>query len=399
MSWPARIDAANDFHVARLAKLLEREFERLAASIDVSKIGKAPAATIVARNTAALRQHQSRVNILLATQKRATAATFGFMALEMAAPRKDEVKADIPQNSEVPTRAQRLAAVLRELARIVAVGAQIEAVAKRLARNPALLVAAETLMLANPEATASAIAAQLVESPRVVALLTQAHAEATGAAEAVRAVETPASGSGGARKPPPPAPPPTGGGGPRQPPKPARVIGAASGRRSRYSQLVERLVREQAPVRARRIASTSGRVIARVLGQAAAEGLGEDATAKRLVEALGGDVARYRARTIARTELGGAQNAATWAIARDREAAGESLEKGWLTNRDGRERSTHHDCHDQRRPIEEPFDVGGAKLQHPHDPNGQLKEIINCRCGMLIRRRLAYTPSATATAP
>src|SRR5690606_21976046 len=136
-------------------------------------------------------------------------------------------------------------------------------------------------------------------------------------------------------------------------------------RRSRFNVLVERLVRQEAPTRARRIAATNGRIIASVLGEAAREGWGEDQTAKRLQEALGNTLARYRARVIARTELGGAQNAAALAIARDREAAGERLQKRWLTNRDGRERSTHHHAHDQVRPIDEPFDVGEARLMHP----------------------------------
>lgn len=59
-----------------------------------------------------------------------------------------------------------------------------------------------------------------------------------------------------------------------------------------------------------------------------------------------------------------------------------NLVQEWRSLMDGRERRTHHEAHGQVRPIDQPFQVGGALLRFPGDTGlgAPLKEVINCRC-------------------
>lgn len=52
----------------------------------------------------------------------------------------------------------------------------------------------------------------------------------------------------------------------------------------------------------------------------------------------------------------------------------------WVCLLDGRERLTHHREHGNIVPVGQPFPITG--LRYPHDPNGPLKEVINCRCSL-----------------
>lgn len=93
-----------------------------------------------------------------------------------------------------------------------------------------------------------------------------------------------------------------------------------------------------------------------------------------------------RATTVARTETIGATNAGAFygaaELAREREDP--SPEKQWLsTIGDGRTRDTHVKADKQRKPLFEPFIVGGFPLMFPGDPSGPPQEVINCRCTLL----------------
>jgi hypothetical protein len=57
-------------------------------------------------------------------------------------------------------------------------------------------------------------------------------------------------------------------------------------------------------------------------------------------------------------------------------------EKTWVTILDGKERPAHHDAHGQKRPLEQPFLVGGEFLMFPKDRSrgASAGNIINCRC-------------------
>lgn len=95
-----------------------------------------------------------------------------------------------------------------------------------------------------------------------------------------------------------------------------------------------------------------------------------------------------RATTVARTETLGALNSARdeafEEIAID---LGGEFERMWLATIDDRTRPTHRAADRQRRPMGQPFDVGGFSLSRPGDPFGPPQEIINCRCTELLLRR------------
>lgn len=54
--------------------------------------------------------------------------------------------------------------------------------------------------------------------------------------------------------------------------------------------------------------------------------------------------------------------------------------KQWVARHDERTRSTHAAANGQRVPLDQPFSVGGAALDHPGDRRGPAGEVINCRC-------------------
>jgi len=84
-----------------------------------------------------------------------------------------------------------------------------------------------------------------------------------------------------------------------------------------------------------------------------------------------------RSFVIARTEIGFATESANEAAAKATQLA---LDKGWITANDGRERDTHAEADGQTVDVNDFYIVGGAKLDHPLDPKGPAKEIIQCRC-------------------
>lgn len=107
--------------------------------------------------------------------------------------------------------------------------------------------------------------------------------------------------------------------------------------------------------------------------------------AKRIREETGGEIARRRAETIARTETGIAASVGADTAA---EATGLQLDKRWVATEDQRTRPTHHAANGEVRAMHDLFDVGGAKMRFPRDPNGPPQEVINCRCVVLYEPRL-----------
>lgn len=148
-----------------------------------------------------------------------------------------------------------------------------------------------------------------------------------------------------------------------------------------YLERVERLIRVHGPLRSRAVSRRTGSIITRELARAAGEGLGEREAARRVRGALSGRMAVSRARTIARTEIGAAQNAGMI-------DAAEQLQvrylKEWISIEDGRTRLSHTLVDGKKIPREQKFRVGDAELEYPGDPNGPPEEIINCRCTMLL---------------
>ena len=59
---------------------------------------------------------------------------------------------------------------------------------------------------------------------------------------------------------------------------------------------------------------------------------------------------------------------------------GADVVKKWDSTLDGKTRPSHRNVDGQVRELDEPFSNG---LQFPSDPQGEAKEVINCRCTML----------------
>lgn len=97
------------------------------------------------------------------------------------------------------------------------------------------------------------------------------------------------------------------------------------------------------------------------------------------------DASAVRARLIARTELVGAANGGSLAAVQlVEDAVGTAYYKRWLTA-SGAPNPRHDDYPDldgQTVALDDYFDVGGAQMLHPGDPNGPIEEIANCRCAM-----------------
>lgn len=110
-----------------------------------------------------------------------------------------------------------------------------------------------------------------------------------------------------------------------------------------------------------------------------AEGLGVEEIARSIRSEADG-ISRTRALVIARTETHAAAAFASDAAA---ESTGLELEREWIAADDARTRETHAAADGQRRGMREAFDVGGASLMRPGDPDAPPEETINCRCQLL----------------
>lgn len=92
-----------------------------------------------------------------------------------------------------------------------------------------------------------------------------------------------------------------------------------------------------------------------------------------------------RATVVARTETLSALNTGRAdAFSAVAEELDEPFEKMWLATIDGRTRPTHRRADQQRVPVDGTFEVGGAALRRPGDPLGPGKEVIQCRCTILL---------------
>lgn len=91
---------------------------------------------------------------------------------------------------------------------------------------------------------------------------------------------------------------------------------------------------------------------------------------------------------IARTEGHRIQNEAALDGQHVAKKKGADIVKQWDSTLDGRTRDEHRECDGQIREIDEPFDVGGEKMQAP-GVGGSAKNVCNCRCCLLQRAKWA----------
>jgi SPP1 gp7 family putative phage head morphogenesis protein len=136
--------------------------------------------------------------------------------------------------------------------------------------------------------------------------------------------------------------------------------------------------------------------IAAALREGLANGEGIPALAKRVRDVFE-QANQSRAETIARTEVMSAINASQDTYAKHL-PAGTVAEKQWLATPDSRTRETHREADGQRKPLGEPFSVGGFPMQHPGDHTAPPDEWINCRCTTLYIPASMSVPAAPAAA-
>lgn len=91
---------------------------------------------------------------------------------------------------------------------------------------------------------------------------------------------------------------------------------------------------------------------------------------------------------IARTEGHRIQNEAALDGQHGAKKKGADIVKQWDSTLDGRTRAEHRECDGQIREIDEPFDVGGEKMQAP-GVGGSARNVCNCRCCLLQRAKWA----------
>lgn len=130
------------------------------------------------------------------------------------------------------------------------------------------------------------------------------------------------------------------------------------------------------------ISEATREMVRAVLERGVAEGLGVRQIARQL-RAEWGDLSRMRAERIVRTEVVRASNMGAQVGAETAARLyGLDIEKEWLAALDGRTRDTHAEAHGQRRPLADPFVVGGHIGMYPGDPMLPADETINCRCAV-----------------
>jgi hypothetical protein len=139
------------------------------------------------------------------------------------------------------------------------------------------------------------------------------------------------------------------------------------------------------------ITATTREEIMRAIDGAWEQGLSIPHTAE-LIRDYSANIAPARATTIARTELIGAVNGGSHAVASVGHAWGAAngeppLLKIWLTAEDERVRDSHVQAGDDYAaglgiPLDDPFSVGDDELMFPGDPDGSAGEVINCRCAI-----------------
>lgn len=115
-----------------------------------------------------------------------------------------------------------------------------------------------------------------------------------------------------------------------------------------------------------------------MVSKAIAEGLPVDQLAKQIITGFKDkmrDVKR-RAKTIARTEINSAYSDGRFAAMSSTDPIG----KKWITSRSGEIREMHKNSDGEIVKWNDNFSNG---LSRPHDPGGDKKNVINCRCKMV----------------
>lgn len=127
-----------------------------------------------------------------------------------------------------------------------------------------------------------------------------------------------------------------------------------------------------------KILKYSRRKVNTAITQGVLQGESIDDVAKRLTKVVGMEE-RY-ALTNARTAMTGAQNAGRLDSYIAMKRMGIKLRKQWMATLDERTRTSHQEMDGEIVDIEDKF---SNELEYPGDPEGDPREVYNCRCTMI----------------
>ena len=130
------------------------------------------------------------------------------------------------------------------------------------------------------------------------------------------------------------------------------------------------------------IASASAVIIQQMtLSNTSGQYITSNTIAKAIANKIGGNNAKSRAMTIARTETQKAANASQFTRAEMAATdSGLDVQIEWISTNDGRVRDSHRSVNGKIIPMGESFSVNGSKMKYPSDPSGGAANVINCRC-------------------
>jgi len=102
---------------------------------------------------------------------------------------------------------------------------------------------------------------------------------------------------------------------------------------------------------------------------------------RMIAKKIGGNGAKSRAMTIARTETHKAANVSQFTRAEMAATdSGLDVQIEWISTNDGRVRDSHRAVNGKIIAMGESFNVNGTKMKYPSDPSGGAANVINCRC-------------------
>ena len=97
------------------------------------------------------------------------------------------------------------------------------------------------------------------------------------------------------------------------------------------------------------------------------------------------DMSHTSAVRSARTMTTSAENGGRVDSYKRAENMGISMVQVWLATLDGRTRHEHRQLDGQKRPVGEPFEVDGYKIDFPADPKAEPFLVYNCRCTLIAQ--------------
>jgi len=102
---------------------------------------------------------------------------------------------------------------------------------------------------------------------------------------------------------------------------------------------------------------------------------------RMIAKKIGGNGAKSRAMTIARTETHKAANVSQFTRAQMAATdSGLDVRIEWISTNDSRVRDSHRSTNGKIIAMGDSFNVNGTKMKYPSDPSGGAANVINCRC-------------------